>query len=135
MIEIRKHPDVTAALYVSDLSMKLPEDHSWIVISDRFSIDELERSQNLAEAFESGLIEIQVRGDYTDIPSWYLEMYKAVVRVPTELLDDDGSSVVQSLQNLKEDAHPIMWSIICLGLLESESQGQGRSNILNMLVP
>lgn len=134
MIEIRKHPEVTAALYISDLSIKLPQDHDWVIISNRFSAEEIASSQNIAEAFQAGLIELRVTGDYSDVPEWYLATYAPVVRIPTELLQDNGLTVISKLQNLKEAAHPIMWAIVRSGLLYEESNGQNRPDVFDVLV-
>jgi len=134
MIEIRKHPDVEAALYISGLGLKLPEDHSWIIVSERFSEDEIESSQDLASAFNTGLIEMRIDGDYSNAPGWYLNAYTRAVHIPVELLEDNDLAVVQALQNLKAAAHPIMWAIVRIGLFEAEKQGQDRSTVLDMLL-
>lgn len=134
MIEIRKHSNITTSLYISDLGMKLPDDYSWVAISDYFSADQIESSKNLVEALKTGFIEMRVEGEYVEIPSWYLAMCAPAVRIPTELLDDDTYSAVQNIQSLRGAAHPVMWSIIQTGLLEAENQGQCRSDILNALM-
>lgn len=133
MIEVRKHPDFEAALYISGLGLKLPEDHSWVFISDRFSVDEIEGSQNLANAFKERLIEMRVDGDYNDVPSWYLEAYAEAVRIPTELLEDNELAVIQKLRNLKAAAHPLVWAVVRSGLFSEESVGQGRSAVFELL--
>lgn len=133
MIEVRKHPNVTEALYISDVGLKLPGDHSWVVISDRFSVDEIEGSKDLQGAYKMGLIEVRVDEEYEETPSWVLEMYSNAVRVPVELLEDNEIAAVQRLGNLKASAHPIMWAIIRLGLFDKESEGQNRSAVLDAL--
>lgn len=133
MIQIRKHPDVEAALYISGLDVKLPADHSWVTISSRFSVDEIEGSKNLEDALKVGFIEMRIDGDYSDAPSWFLESYADAVRIPVEVLDDNELTAVQKLESLKASAHPIMWAIIRSELFNVESEGRNRPNVLNML--
>lgn len=134
MVEIRKQPEVTAALYISDLNIKLPENHGWMPISNRFSTEEIANSRNLADAFKAGLIGLRIIGDYNDAPEWYLAVYAGLVNVPTELLQADSLTVINKLQNLKEAAHPIMWAIVRSGLLDEECRGQNRPDVFAALL-
>jgi hypothetical protein len=134
VIEIRKHPSIRESLYVTGLGLKLPEDYSWVTLSGRFSADEVESSVNLKKAFQSGLVEMRVDGDYHDAPSWFLEPYAANVRIPMGLLDDNELAAVQKLGNLKAAAHPLMWAIIRSELFNRECLGKNRLAVLNVLL-
>jgi hypothetical protein len=134
MIEIRKHPNVTASLHISGLGLKLPEDGSWVFISSRFSPSDIASSKDLKSAFELGLIEMRIVGDYRDAPDWFFKVYASGVRIPVEILENTEAVTLQEVHRLHSSAHPLMWCILRSGLFTAECSGNNRSAILNELM-
>ena len=128
MIEIRKHPSLRSALYIHGLDLRLPVDGSWVPLS--IAKSKLEASENLQQAFASGLVDFRVVGDYNQLPNWYIDSFRDWVRVPVEILKDEVKNIVSSIIQLRVSAHPIMWVILRKELYALEVNSQARREVL-----
>lgn len=133
MIKIRKHLDVRQSLHISSMGLKLPEDFSWVGLSPRYSLDEIAEARDLKTAFELGLIEVEITGDYQDAPNWYIDAFVDNVRVPEEILDKTEQKAVECIARLRKDAHPIVWTIVRPRLYMAELFHGNRPEVLESL--
>jgi len=134
MLEIRKHPNITSSVHISDLNLKLPTSGEWLSLA-RFSPGVLEESVNLKTAFEQQLIELKIPdGDYSAVPSWLMRSYASFIRVPTEILDQKEEVVLAEVARLRIGAHPMVEYLIISGLLRAELVGKQRTAVTKALL-
>jgi len=135
MVEIRSALEVDSSVHISEMNLRLPNDHSWVVLPTNLWIGSGDGADDLRDAFEQGLIEVRVQ-DQDVYPDWYLDVLAENVRVPTELLDpDDDVEVVAQLTQLREHTHPAMWAIIRKELYVQEIEGANRTAVADYLQP
>jgi len=135
MIEIRVAPEIESSVHISELSLRLPGDHSWVVLPTSLWVGSGEGADDLRDAFEQGLIEVRAQ-DQDVYPDWYLDVIAENVRIPVELLEEgDAEAVVKLLTQLREHAHPVVWAIIRRALYVQEIEGAKRFAVVNYLQP
>ena len=133
MLEIRKNPEVRSTVYITDVNFKVPADGSWMPVPITLSKTVLENSTNLRQAYEYGLIDINVICDYSNVPSWFYDLYRNHVRIPIHILKNSEYETIQIIEQYRKDAHPIMWYIIRCGLLVQELKLTNRPLVLAAL--
>lgn len=135
MIEIRVAPEVESSVHISGLNLRLPGNHSWIILLTHLWTGSGEGADDLQDAFEQGLIEVRI-SDQEIYPDWYLDVLAENVRAPVELLEvADEDTVVKQLVQLREHSHPVMWAIMRRGLYAQEIEGTERLAVINCLQP
>lgn len=135
MIDIRVAPEIKSSVHISELGLRLPGNHSWVVLSTNLWIGSGEGADDLRDAFEQGLIEVRVQ-DQEVYPDWYLDVIAENVRIPVELLEEgDEDAVVKRLTQLREQAHPAMWAVIRRALYVQELEGANRFAVIHYLQP
>jgi hypothetical protein len=133
LLEIRKNPEVRSTVYITDINLKVPADGSWMPIPITVTKNMLENSNNLKQAYEYGLIDINVQGSYSQVPDWYYDPYHNHVKVPVNILKGKEQDVLHIIEQYRKDAHPIMWYIIRTGLLIQEAKTFNRPLVLAAL--
>lgn len=135
MVEIRLAPGIDSSVHISELGLRLPSDHGWVVLPTNLWAGSGEGADDLRDAFEQSLIEVRVR-DQEVYPDWYLDVIAENVTAPIELLEDSNEEmVVAQLTKLRELAHPVMWAIIRRALHVQELEGAKRVAVVNCLQP
>ena len=130
MLKIRKNPEVRSTVYITDINLKVPADGSWIPIPITITKNILENSNNLKQAYEYSLIDIDVIDNYNNVPDWYYEPYRNHVKVPVHILKNEEKDTIQLIERYRRDAHPIMWYIIRMGLQVQETKTFNRLLVL-----
>jgi len=128
MIEIRRHPDIRSAVYITGFNMRIPADGSWLEITGYTKL-QLEKLDCLKQAYEKDLIELRT-DDYNTVPSWFFDAYRCNVKIPNTVLKGDTIEVLSRIKKLKQDSHPIMWYILKSELFNVEMHNSARNIIL-----
>lgn len=132
MIEIRAPLSVETSVWISFPKLRLPSDHSWIVIPTDFWMGDDAGSDDFYKAFERGLIEVRVQGQ-SMYPDWYLNVIAPSVRIPEEFLKEEEDTTLEHLSRLREDAHPAIWTILRREFFTRELSGGNRERIVKFL--
>jgi len=120
-------------VWISGPKLRLPADHSWVVISVNYWTGDDAGSDDLYSAFERGLIEVKVK-DQSMYPDWYLNVIAPNVRIPEEFLEETEQAALEHLSRLRADAHPALWAILRRELFTRELSGRNRELIVGFLV-
>jgi hypothetical protein len=132
MVEIRRHPDIRSAVYITGFDIRIPADGSWLEIIN-YTKSKLEKLDCLKQAYEKDLIELRT-DNYDEVPSWFFDAYRGNVRIPNTLLKGDVIEVLSRVKKLKKEAHPIMWYILKSELFNIEMNNSARTLILSELM-
>ena len=132
MIKIRTPEGVETTVWISKLKLRLPANHSWVVIPVSYWMSDDTGSEDLYSAFERGLIEVEIKAQ-TVYPDWYLNVLTPNVRVPEEFLEEDTDAAIEHLSKLREDAHPALWAILRRELFTRELSGRNREHVISFL--
>jgi len=132
MLEIRRHPDIRSAVYITGFNMRVPADGSWLEITGYTKI-QLEKLDCLKQSYEKDLIELRT-DNYDEVPSWFFDAYRCNVKIPTTVLKGDVIEVLDRIKKLKETSHPIMWYILKSELFNIEFNNSARNIILKELM-
>ena len=132
MLEIRRHPDIRSAVYITGFNMRIPADGGWLEITG-YTKNQLEKLDCLKQAYEKDLIELRT-DDYNTVPSWFFDAYRCNVKIPNTVLKGDAIEVLSSIKKLKKGSHPIMWHILRSELFNIEMNNSARNIILGGLM-
>lgn len=132
MIKIRTPEAVVAAVWITSLNMRLPSDHSWVILPVKYWTGDDDGASDLYDAFDRGLIEVSV-ADQGVYPSWYLEVLAPNVRVPEEVLAEAEDVVVEYLTEFHRGAHAAIWAIVRKGLYAREMAQLKRDSVIHLL--
>jgi hypothetical protein len=132
LIEIRRHPDIRSAVYITGFDMRIPADGSWLEIIN-YNKSKLEKLDCLKQAYEKELIELRT-DNYDEVPSWFFDAYRNNIKIPNTVLKGDVIEVLNRVKRLKKDSHPIMWYILKQELFNIEMNNSARTLILSELM-
>lgn len=132
LIAIRTPPSVDSTVLISSLNLRLPANHSWVIIPTNFWTGSDEGSADLYSAFERGLIEVKVEGQF-EYPDWYLNVLTPNVRIPEEFLEEGDDETLSHMARLRKDAHPAIWAILRREFFTRELLGRNRESVTSFL--
>lgn len=132
MIAIRTHPSIDSTVLVSGPKLRLPTDHSWVVLPVNYWTGDDEGSADIYSAFERGLIEVRIE-DQIEYPDWYLNVIAPNVRIPEEFLEEEENITLNHLRRLRKDAHSAIWAILRREFFTRELSGRNRGSVVEFL--